>query len=419
LCCILRAEKKLIGKKEAKITIWNINFTCVIIANFMHCLAHFSVNPLVASYMVHLGQGAVIMGLLTGMFFGVSLAMRPVAGPVTTKIDKRKLIILAFALGGVVNLGYALFHSVSMFVVFRFLTGVQYSLAGSLIMTIAGDNLPREKMASGMGIYGLGGAIGMALGPTIGINLLKFGTNIKNESAGYTLVFLFAAIVFSLAVIPSYTLKPDRKTKEDILSTGVWYKNIASVYAVPTTIVMFFLVAAYSLYNTYMVEFAKEQGIKGISSFYTVLAMVLIISRPMSGWLTDKFGVAKVLFPAMILYAVSFIIIGFSNSIGTILVGAVIAAIGYGSSQPALLSMCIQSVTPLKRSVASNTIYIGIDLGFFLGPLFGSLVYEMFNFSVMFKSGSVPVLIAVIYFIFMLPAYYRRRNELKATESGL
>jgi MFS family permease len=402
---------------KIKVTIWNRNFTCVIIANLLHCLAHFSVNPLVASYTRHLGQDAVMMGLLTGMFFGISLAMRPVAGPVTTKIDKRKLMIMVFALGGIVNLGYAIFHSLPMFVLFRFLTGVQYSLVGSLIMTLAGDNLPRGKLASGMGIYGLGGAIGMAMGPTIGINLLKLGTNIMSESAGYTMVFLFAAIIFSLAVIPSFILQPDKKTKEDILSTGVWYKNIASVHAIPTTIVMFFLVIAYSLYNTYMVEFAREQGIAGISSFYTVLALVLIISRPMSGWLTDKFGIAKILFPALILFAISFIIVGFSSSIGTILAGAVIAAIGYGSSQPALLSMCIQSVTPLKRSVASNTIYMGIDLGFFLGPLFGSMVYEMFNYSDMFKSGFVPVFIAVICFILMLPVYYRRRKELEVAEA--
>jgi MFS family permease len=102
----------------------------------MLCIAHFSVNPLVASYAIHLGSSALIMGLLTGLFFGVALSMRPVAGPIITKFDKRKLMIMVFALGGVVNIGYALFHSIPLFIVFRFLHGVQYSLVGSLTMTL-------------------------------------------------------------------------------------------------------------------------------------------------------------------------------------------------------------------------------------------------------------------------------------------
>jgi MFS family permease len=362
----------------------------------MLCIAHFSANPLIASYAIHLGAGALIMGLLTGLFFGVALSMRPVAGPVITKFDKRKLMIMVFVLGGAANFGYALFPSISAFIVFRFLHGIQYSLVGTLTMTLAGDNLPKEKIASGMGIYGLGGSIGMAIGPTLGINILKFGTYLKNESFGFACVFLFAAVILFLAVIPSYLLLPDKKTNEDILKTGAWYKNIASVHAVPMSIVMFFIFIGWALYNVYIVEFAKDLEISGISSFYTVLAIGLVITRPISGWLTDRIGLARILFPALILFAVSFIVIGFGKSLGTMLAGAAIAAIGFGSFQPALYSMCILSETPLKRSVASNTLYIGIDFGLFLGPIIGSIVYEIYDYSIMFKTTSLLIVLAFI-----------------------
>ncbi|MBN2038606.1 MAG: MFS transporter [Spirochaetes bacterium] len=400
----------------SKVTIWNRNFVCVVLTNFMLCVAHFSVNPLVASYAVHLGSTALIMGLLTGLFFGVAFAMRPVAGPVTTKFDKRKLMIMVFALGGFVNIGYALFHNIPSFVVFRFLHGVQYSLVGSLIMTLAGDNLPKEKMASGMGFYGLGGAVGMAIGPSIGINLLKTGTEFKNESFGFTCVFLFAMVILFLAVIPSYILSPDRKSEEDKKNTGAWYKNIASVHAIPATVVMFFIIIGWAVYNAYIVEFSRELGIAGISAFFTVLAFVLIISRPLSGWLSDRFGVAMVIIPAIIIFGISFIIVGMSKSLPLMLVGAGLAAIGYGSTQPALLSMCIQSETSLKRAVASNTMYIGIDFGFFLGPIIGSIIFEMYNFADMFKSVSIIQVLGLISFIIILPIYHRRRNTLDKVE---
>ena len=401
------------SKTESVATIWNRNFICILLAAFMLGIANFSVNPLVASYAVYLGASALVMGLLTGLFFGVALSMRPVSGPVITKFDKRKLMILVFIIGGVANIGYALFESISAFILFRLIHGLQYALVGSLAMTLAGDNLPKEKMASGMGFYGLSGSLAMAIGPTIGMNVLNYGTHIKGEGFGFTCVFLFTMTILFLGLIPSYILLPDKKTKEDILSTGVWYKNIASVHTVPLAIVMFFIYMGWSLYNVYIVEFAKELGIPGISSFYTVLALVLLISRPASGWLTDRFGLAKVLVPAMIVFALSFIMIGFSRSIGQMLAGAAIAAIGFGSFQPALYSMCILSETPLRRSVASNTLYMGIDIGLFIGPILGSILYEFYGYAVMFRTASLMGLIALIVFVLLLPAYYRRRMVLE------
>jgi MFS family permease len=404
------------SKTGEPVTIWNRNFICVLLISFILSISHFSINPLIASYALHLGASAHIMGLLTGLFFGVAFSMRPVSGPVITKIDKRKLMILVFFIGGAANIGYAFFDNISAFIAFRLLHGLHFALLGTLTMTLAGDNLPKEKMASGMGIYGLSSSLSMAIAPTLGISILHFGTHLKNESFGFTSVFLFAAVISFLGLIPGLFLLPDKKTKEDILSTGAWYKNIASVHAIPMAVVMFFIYLGWSLYNVYIVEYAKELGISGISSFYTVLAIVLIVARPASGYLTDRFGLTKILFPSLIIMALSFIIIGSAKSIGTMLIGAVVASTGFGSFQPALYSMCMLSETPLRRGVASNTLYIGVDVSLFMGPILGSMMYDMYNYSVMFKSASLVILMAFVVFFLILPSYYRRRRDLEEAD---
>ncbi len=404
------------SKVKSTGSIWSRNFICILLTSLILGISHYSVNPLIALYAIHLGASALVTGILAGLLFGVALSMRPVAGPVITRFDKRKLMIMVFVIGGLANIGYALFHNISALILFRFLHGIQYSLVGTLTMTLAGDNLPKEKMASGMGIYGLCGSIGMVSGANIGIRLLDFCKNYWNESFAFTSVFLFAMLSSFVGVIPGYILLPDKKTKQDILSTGVWYKNIASVHAVPMSILMFLIFVGWSLYNIYIVEYAKELEISGIVSFFTVLLTVLMFTRPISGWLTDRFGLAKVLPPALILFAVSFLIVGFGKTLDTMLVGAAVASLGFGSFQPALFSMCILSETPLKRSVASNTLYIGIDLGMFLGPIMGGAVYDMYNYSTMYKTTSLMILSALIIFILLLPAYYRRRRVLEAME---
>jgi len=382
------------------------------LSNFMHNLGHSSVNPLVASYTKYLGTSAQLTGLLAGMFFAISLAMRPFTGPAVTKYDKRKLLLFVFMTGAVANLGYALFHNVPSFVAFRFLSGVQYSFIGSLNMTLAGDHLPKNKLASGLGIYGIGGAIGNAFAPSIGEAILRLGTNLGGDSFGFTLMFLFGSLIFAIAVIPAIILAPDKKTKEDSAGVGAWYKNIVSIHTIPPAMCLFLIMISYAGISTYMFEFGKEQGISNINVFFLVFAATLAISRPVSGRLADRFGTGKVLFPAITLFAFSIFFIGSSNALWMVLIGAVMAAMGFGSSQPALQAMCIQTETAARRGVASNTVYVGLDLGLFLGPSLGGLVYARSDYSTTFKVGVVPAVLTLLCLAIIFPIYKRRLNEL-------
>ena len=406
--CILESNQNLPEPE----TIWNKSYICIIIANLMLSLGHGAVNPLVATYTKYLNTSAQMTGFLTGMFFAVSFAGKPFTGPAMTKLDKRKLLIGVFILGSIANIGYALFHSVPVFVVFRFLSGIQYSLVGPLLMTLSGDHLPRSRLTYGLGIYGIGGAIGSAVAPSIGVAILNFGTNLRGEGFGFTLMFLSGALVFFLAIIPSYNIAPDRKTKDDIAGTGAWYTNIFTIHAMPTALVMLLLMTSYSTINTYVIEFAGEQGIAGISVFFVVLAVMLAISRPLSGYFTHMLGMTRIAFPALAVFSCSMLIIGSSNTLRMALIGAALAAIGFGSSQPSIQAIALQSETALRRGVATNTLYMGIDMGLFLGPFLGGLVYARSDYAFMYKTGAMPVIIAIVCFAFAIPIHKRRQREL-------
>ena len=400
---------------EKKANSWQKAFIFTVMQNLVLCLGHFAVNPYIVSYAKFLGAGTTLTGFLSGMFFGVALAIRPVSGPMITRMDKRKLLIGVFSLGFIAQIGYAAFPNLPMFIFFRFINGAQYSFVGSLIMTRVGDILPPEKMVSGMGIYGVGGAIGMSLAPAIGTWVLEFGQDRFGELVGYRMLFLYAAVAMLIAIIPCLLSPPDRKkTQEELNAIGKWYSNIATVKALPIAVVAFFSVASYSIYNAYIVEFAKERGIPNASLFFTVLAIGLLVTRPVMGMITDKFGIKRVVLPGLVMFACSFLIVGFSTSLGLLLFAAGVAAVGYGSSQPTTQAIVVRVVPPIKRGVATNTYYIGVDLGFFLGPLVGGLVIEQTaNYGDMFKLAAVPALIAMVILAAIMPSTMRQLDKVK------
>jgi MFS family permease len=390
---------------QEKRTVWNRDFICAALANMLLCLGHFATHPFIASYSKFLGAGVALTGFLTGMFYGVALAMRPVSGPMITRLDKRKLMIGVFGLGAAANLGYALFPTVPLFIAFRFLNGAQYSFVGSLILTRIGDSLPPEKMASGMGIYGVSGSIGMSVAPAAGGWLRDFGAARFGELMGYRLLFLYSMAVMLAAMIPCAASSPDAPGKGGPALRGRWYNNIFTADAFPVAAIMMFLIMAYSVYSAYIVEFAKERGISGASAFFTVQAAALIVFRPVMGAASDKYG-TRVALPSIALFAASFLITGASRALPALLAASVVSAAGFGAAQPMVQAMAMRVVPRERRGVASNTLYIGMDLGFFLGPVLGAwTALRAGGYGGMFYFAALPAALAGAAFIAALPGY--------------
>ena len=395
---------------KKRTTIWNRGYTCAFLANLLLCFSQNTVNPLISTYATWLGAGAVLVGTISGLYFGVAFAARPISGPAITILDKKKLMIATYALGFLTNIGYAMAGSVPVFIAARVVHGLQFAFVGSLNLTIASDNLPREKLGSGIGIFGIGGALATAIGPSIGIAVRDMAENHWGERAGYTAVFLMGALFMLLGVIPCAMLPLIKQSKEERAALGKWYKNILAVETIPASILLGLISLSNILYSTYMVPYAEELGIENIGLFFTVYAIFLLGARPLFGKLSDRVGMDKVMYPSLIIFALSFVAVGFGRSMGWMLVGAVLEALGYGALNPTIQTLCIRTVEAERRGVASNTQYFGMDLGYFVGPMIGGMLYKSGTYSTMYLYGGiVPLAVAFIIFAIIWP---KQKNHL-------
>ena len=70
------------GMEKTNNSIWNRGFTCAFFANLLLCLSQNTANTLISTYAGYLGAGAVLVGAISGLYFGVAFAARPISGPV-------------------------------------------------------------------------------------------------------------------------------------------------------------------------------------------------------------------------------------------------------------------------------------------------------------------------------------------------
>jgi MFS family permease len=116
----------------------------MLIANAFLALSQNIVNPLIVQYGGWLGADTVLIGFMSGLYFGVAFLMRPVSGPVITVFNRKMLLILSYALGAIVYFIYAVFQDMGWFIAARILQGIEFSIVGSLLMALTSDSLPKE-----------------------------------------------------------------------------------------------------------------------------------------------------------------------------------------------------------------------------------------------------------------------------------
>ncbi len=407
-------------KKEKPATVWNKNFTCIFLAELALGISTNCTSSLVTSYATLFGVTPMLVGIVAGLYYGVSFMARPVSGPLQMRGDRRILLIITYILGAISYAGYAISSSIYTLMVFRFIGGLQCSIVGSLNLTLAAAVVPQERMASGLGYFSVAGIIGSALGPALGIFIRDWAGSYGGEKWGYAVLFLFASAVCLAALVPCWLLDPQKAERSE-RGKNVWYRQIIEKHSIVPACIMMLMYLSYHLFVSYLVLYAVELGISGVSSFFLIYSAVLVVTRPALNKLMDKYDVFTTLFPFSVIFAIAFIGVGFSKTIVGLLAWAVVSAIGFGVVRPGAQMLCLRSATEARQAVASNTLFFGLDLGCTIGPMiFGGYIYPLLgSYSKMYLAACVPVVLALILLILYRPHFVRRRKEIEQKEKIL
>lgn len=366
-------------------TIWNANFISIFIANACMNMSQQMMNSLVAKYANSLGATAAMVGTVTSMFAVTALAFKIVSGPAIDAFRRQKILMGAMSVMALAYFGYSVSHSVALLIVFRLLQGTGQAFTATCCLALAADTLPADKFGSGIGIFSMAQAAAQAIGPTVALTVMgMIGYNATFAIGGC--IMLVAAFMASRVHTPERSYKPFK----------IALSNIFAREAIMPATIMFFLSMTFCVINSFLIIYGGEQGVEQIGYYFTVYAGTLLVTRPMIGKLTDRFGLVKILVPAMFCFAGSFMIISVSRSLAMFLLAAFVAAFGYGACQPAIQTLCMKCVPMERRGAGSSTNYIGNDLGQLAGPIVAGSLADAFGYNAMWRLMTVPVLIALV-----------------------
>lgn len=378
-----------------KLTVWTRNFTILFISNCIINFGHSIIMYLLNGYLITIGIASTAIGFIVSMFSFAALGFRPFSGPLIDGWNKKKLYMIMLVIIITSYVGYSFSHSLPLIILSRFLHGLGQGCISALSMAMAGDALPKEKLSSGMSLYVIGSVVAGAISPALGLSLM--------ERFGYSYAFLLPLILLAIALVLSSFLEHSfvPGTKIRFTLSGM----ICKAAIVPAVLVLLSGIVRIGI-STYLVEFITNvRHVEGMKVYYYVNAAAMILSRPFFGRLTDKKGLHISLIPSYVFFALSLVATAFCRSTWQLMLVAVLNALGYGTAFSSQQAMCVKVAPPELRGAASNTSFVGLDIGEMIGPIMFGALLNIVDYSTMFLILLIPLAISALLLLIWAPKH--------------
>ena len=265
--------------------LWTKDFIIVSTINFLATLVYFLLLVTIASYAKSEFEASTsTAGLVSSIFIIGSLIGRLGAGRFIGIKGPTTILWVGLSFFTITSLFYFLANSIPLLLVNRLAQGVAVGIIGTATGTIVAHILPRARKGEGIGYFSLSAVLATAIGPFIGILLLKMENGFTimftmNLALSILCILFLAAVKLKLAPIK----QPEKtEVKSSILSQFIEPK------AVPISFVALIIGFSYSGVMTFLSFYAESINLVSAASyFFLVHAIVIIISRPFTGKLMD------------------------------------------------------------------------------------------------------------------------------------
>lgn len=364
----------------------------ILMASFFYFASPMLVTPLITGFSGSLGASAALMGTIGGLMNLCALFCRPFVGNLADRLSKYKVSFAGGLLQMIACLGYIFAVSPAMIVAARIVNGVGFACCSVCMSTWMSNMLPKEKIGSGMGLYGTMNALAMAAAPAIGIRVYQT----IGHRAAFVLAMIFALLT---AVIIQFVkdkgLPVEQGSREK--SSSSRSLQICDRKVIPIALIIMLFSIPYCATQSFLVTYTETRQINvAVSWFFPLYAIALLVLRLSLKSLFDRLPFKVFLLAGSACAAAGILFLAFMRNNLEMLLAAVFMAGGYGIMCSVCQSTAILLAGEARRGLANSTYYIGLDLGMTLGPVIGGVLMGIVNIRWFYPILLVTVPVAIL-----------------------
>ncbi|UNK16781.1 MFS transporter [Paenibacillus sp. N3/727] len=394
--------------------LWTKEFVTLMLSNlFLFLTLQMLLTTLPAYAKEAFGASPTQVSLITSVFAFSAIASRLFSSKALEKGKRRQLLYIGLFISLIATLGYYWATGIGVLLLMRVLFGIGFGMTSTSFPTMASDVIPAKRLGEGMGYFGLSTTLAMSIGPMIGLTLLQGG--------GFTpLVIITSTInilIFPLAfLLTSRTPKNHKEPAPEPIQEGGKTSVIRRLLL--PSVLNFLTSVTYGGLLSFLAVYGDEVQLSNPQYFFLFNALAIILIRPVSGRLYDRYGHKALLIPGALLMLAGLVLLTYASSTGGLLISAICYGLGFGSMQPSLQTWMIQEVPAQQRGMANGMFLNSLDFGVAIGAMILGAIARYSSYTIMYRYSAIAmVLLIIIYAAALIKSSVSRNPDINQTEA--
>jgi MFS family permease len=351
---------------------------------FLTFFGVFQLLPVIPLRIIDLGGSKAAAGLFLTVYTFASAFAAPVMGTIADHTGRRRMLLIASLMFIVFSIAYGLVPWFGLLLVIGIVHGTLWSAILSAAGAIMTDIIPAARRTEGLAYWGLAPTAAIAIAPMVGVF-------VYSKSGWSVLCVELAAIAAVTSLWISRLPADDKRQARTLPTLRSWW----DFRVVATTLSLATIAFGHGGVTSYVTILSRERSIEPESLYFTVFAISTIVVRVFFSHLADRFGTRVVLYPALAVIPVAFVLLAHAASRAELVASAILFGAGMGGSFPAFMTFVVAHSDPAARARTFGSVIWAFDTGIGIGSAATGLIAERSSLATAFYAAAALSCLAI------------------------
>ncbi len=364
-------------------------------SSFFFLWISFDVFILFPLYILRNGGDSVDVGIQTAIFFFPAVVIRPVAGWMTDRIGRVKVVWFGSTLMLVTSFLFLLFHGTYQQIrwvlgIVLFLRGLGFSSFFTAFFTYVADLSSPSNRARVIGMFGVSGLVAHGIAPKLGeIVLNRYGFDGLFVFSGLLALFSLCISIFMKdSHVPTISEENGMEIFRNVAMARVNWIILPGAFA--------FGYAESSL-DTFGAAYFDALQKGSVGYYFLLYGLTAGVIRIFLGGLADRHSRWKLVVIFFALFAAGVFLMIVEPVEHFYILSAIVAGGSHGILFPSMTAMALDAHPARFRGTVTSVFTAVLEFGFAGGSFILGIVVSAWGYRTMFVSASMVALLFAIY----------------------
>jgi MFS family permease len=338
------------------------------------------------------GGSKADIGVAMGSFALASVVFRPWVSEMIDRLGRKRSYTLGTLLMSAMPLTYLFLEGqvvdfYAPLVLFRVLHGAGLAICFTAVFTYVADIIPPSRLNEGLGMFGVTGLSGLAIGPILGELAIKH--------MGFQGFFWAATAMALLGLLAHLPISESIGSRSSV-PVPSFFSVLRRRKILNVAILSAMFGIGLSASGGFVAPLATDRHLGPVSIYYLCYSLCAILTRFFGGRLADRVGEARLLPYGMVLAALGLMALMIPGGVWILVVAGLLSGGGHGFLFPCLNAIAVRDEPYHLRGKITGAFTGGMDTGAFVGSIALGYIGDWLGFEALFLVAGLALFAGLV-----------------------